>query len=166
MLKILSSDNETLTVDFKKDTWYINGEKREFDIKKTGSNKYHIIANHQSINAELVHVEESTKTFTLKINGKTASFQAKSDMDILLEKMGIKNVDAGKIKEMKAPMPGKVLDIFCKEGDTVKKGDKILILEAMKMENMIKAPGEGTIKSIKITKDENVEKNHLMVVFE
>ncbi len=166
MLKIFSSDKESITVEKQKDTWLLNGEASDFDITPIGENQYHIITRNQSITAELLEYDEATHSFTIKINGKTATLKAKTEMDLLLEKMGIKQGGAGKIKNIKAPMPGQVLDVYCQEGSDVKKGEKILILEAMKMENLIKSPGDGKIKSIKVKKGENVEKNHIMVVFE
>ena len=68
-----------------------------------------------------------------------------------------------KANVVKAPMPGLVLRIIAKEGDTVKKGDGILVLEAMKMENVIKADGDGTIKRICVSEKQAVEKNTLLV---
>lgn len=55
-----------------------------------------------------------------------------------------------------APMPGKVLDVKVKVGDSVKSGDVLLILEAMKMENEIYAPGNGKITAIHADKGQNV----------
>jgi len=166
MLKIFTSDDTHLTVEETNGTWKINKEDRDFDIKPAGKNKFHIITQNQSISAEILEIDEAGKIFTLKINGNTATFQAKTEMDLLLEKMGIKTKGSGEVKEIKAPMPGLVLDLFCNEGDTVQKGDKVMILEAMKMENVLKSPGEGKIKSIKVAQGDNVEKNQLMIVFE
>ena len=65
--------------------------------------------------------------------------------------------------EIHAPMPGLVLEINVSEGQEVEKGDPLLILEAMKMENVIKAPGNGIIKKIHVEKGNPVEKNELLV---
>jgi glutaconyl-CoA/methylmalonyl-CoA decarboxylase subunit gamma len=53
-------------------------------------------------------------------------------------------------KPIKAPLPGNIMSLFVKEGDEIKKGDKILIYEAMKMENVLLAESDGVIKSIKV----------------
>ena len=63
-------------------------------------------------------------------------------------------------------MPGLVLDILVEPGQTIHKGEAVLILEAMKMENIIKSPVDGTIKSIGINKGNAVEKNEILVNFE
>ena len=63
-----------------------------------------------------------------------------------------------------APMPGKVSKIVAKAGDTVKKGDVVLMLEAMKMQNEIAAPVDGTVKSINVDVNENVKPGQIMAV--
>lgn len=59
--------------------------------------------------------------------------------------------------KVNAPMPGKILAVKAKTGDTVKRGDTILILEAMKMENEVVAPNDGTIASINVSEGASVE---------
>ncbi len=55
-----------------------------------------------------------------------------------------------------SPLPGVILEVCVKEGDTVKNGQKIMVLEAMKMENVIEATADGVIKSIKVNKGDSV----------
>jgi biotin carboxyl carrier protein len=62
-------------------------------------------------------------------------------------------------------MPGLVLKVFAVEGDEVKKGDNLLILEAMKMENIIKCPADVTIKKIRIKSGNKVEKGQILIEF-
>ena len=63
-----------------------------------------------------------------------------------------------------APMPGTVLDIMVKEGDVVKSGQVCVILEAMKMENDLPAPCDGTVKSVNVTKGASVNTADVLVV--
>jgi biotin carboxyl carrier protein len=83
----------------------------------------------------------------------------------LLKSLGFDDLNAKKVNEIKAPMPGLVLDVRVSEGDTVKKGDAILVLEAMKMENIIKSPTDGIIKKINVKKGVAVEKNQVLINF-
>jgi biotin carboxyl carrier protein len=62
-------------------------------------------------------------------------------------------------------MPGLVLKIFVKDGDTVKKGDNLFVLEAMKMENIIKSPADVTVKTIRIKPGDKVEKGQVLIAF-
>ena len=77
--------------------------------------------------------------------------------------MGIKRTFEALNTDIKAPMSGKVLSVVVAEGDEVKKGDAILILEAMKMENVLKAEGDCIIKKILINTEESVEKNQVLI---
>lgn len=75
------------------------------------------------------------------------------------------NVDAGGAeKPIKTPLPGVVLDVFVKEGEAVKAGQKILLLEAMKMENNIEADKDGVVKSIKVKKGDSVQEGDVLML--
>ena len=65
---------------------------------------------------------------------------------------------------LKSPLPGIILDITCSVGDTVKRGQRILVLEAMKMENAINSDRDGVIKEIKVSKSETVLEGADLVV--
>ena len=69
------------------------------------------------------------------------------------------------VSDLKAPMPGLVLSIEVEEGQEVKKGDVLMILEAMKMENAIKAPADLVIKEIKCKQSEAVDKGQVLMIF-
>jgi biotin carboxyl carrier protein len=69
------------------------------------------------------------------------------------------------VNHIKAPMPGLIIDLRVKEGDVVKQNDPLIILEAMKMENVIKSPGDGTVKAVKVQKGNSVEKNQVLIEF-
>ncbi|MEP0822039.1 MAG: biotin/lipoyl-binding protein [Ignavibacterium sp.] len=68
--------------------------------------------------------------------------------------------------EIRAPMPGLVSRIECAPGNSVEPGTGILILEAMKMENEIRASSRGTVKEIRVRQGQNVEKNEVLAVLE
>ena len=73
------------------------------------------------------------------------------------------NANAGE-EAVTSPMPGNILAVNIKEGDTVKKGDVLMILEAMKMENEIMAPIDGTVKSLNTAKGSSVETGAVLCV--
>ena len=65
-----------------------------------------------------------------------------------------------------APVPGKIVDVRVKPGDTVKEGDLVLILEAMKMENELHAPKQATVAAVLVSKGDQATKGQLLVAFE
>lgn len=64
--------------------------------------------------------------------------------------------------QVKAPMPGTILDVRVQNGQKVKKGDVLVILEAMKMENEIQAPCDGTVAGVNVRKGDSVETQALI----
>jgi len=143
----------------------VNGQTLTWDCKWVGDRKIHLIHGSQSIEAELLSLDHETKTMQVRLGHKTATLQVKDRFDLLLEKMGMSQSGTGNLKDIKAPMPGLILDIKVAPGDMVKKGDVVLILEAMKMENSIKSPGDGVVKDIKVALKQSVEKNQVLIQF-
>ncbi|MDO9228927.1 MAG: biotin/lipoyl-containing protein [Syntrophales bacterium] len=68
--------------------------------------------------------------------------------------------------DVKAPMPGKILEVLVNVGDQVKEDDEVIMLEAMKMENPIYAPADGTVKEIMVKANDSVDTEQLMMVIE
>lgn len=161
----VSIKNSLFEVEKSKEKVAVNGNILEWDIKEIRDRHYHVIYQNQSFNLELVGLDTETKTVRLKLNNKPCEIKLKDKFDLLLEKLGMNNLHGQAAKEIKAPMPGLIFDIKVKEGDEVKKGDAVLILEAMKMENILKSPGDGTVKAIKIKKGQSVEKNQVLIQF-
>jgi len=143
----------------------INGSFLPWDVAKLSEGRFHILINNKSYRAEVVKADPAAKSFSIKINGEIYLVELKDRFDMLLEKMGMKNGTAGKVNNIKAPMPGLIIDLRVKEGDKVMAGDALLILEAMKMENMIKASAEGIVKTVKVKKGDSVEKNQVLIEF-
>ena len=144
----------------------LDGTYYTLDIEKIDSRTWHILKDYKSYYVQWVERAEDWKTFTLKINGQMMVLEAKDQYDLLLEKMGIAGGASSKASKLKAPMPGKVLEIMVEPGQTIAKGEGLLILEAMKMENMLKAEQDGTIKSVNVSVDDAVEKNNVLIDFE
>jgi biotin carboxyl carrier protein len=157
--------NETYSVEKSENSTEVNGKTMNWDLKWISERKIHLIRNHQSIEAELISIDKESKTIQIRLNNKTSTLQLKDRFDLLLEKLGMNNTSSGVVKDIKAPMPGLILELKVKPGDEVKKGDVVLILEAMKMENIIKAPGDGIVKAVKVNLKQSVEKNQVLIQF-
>lgn len=143
----------------------INNKKSEADIKQLNASSWHIIDQLKSYNAEVVSFNAAEKTAEIKVNNNIYTVNAKDQYDVLLDKLGLSSLNSAKISEVKAPMPGLVLKIMVAEGDEVKKGDNLFVLEAMKMENIIKSPADVVVKTVKIKPGDKVEKGQVLLQF-
>ena len=158
-------ENQVFDIEITGDGFLVNGKPVSWDISRIQEGYFHVLLENSSYRAEIVEMDPARKTFVIKINGRKYPLILKDKFDLLLEKMGM-NANAGvKVNNVRAPMPGLIIDLKVRNGDSVKAGDPLLILEAMKMENIIKAPGDATVKTVKVTMGEGVEKNQVLIEF-
>ncbi|MEX1002358.1 MAG: acetyl-CoA carboxylase biotin carboxyl carrier protein subunit [Crocinitomicaceae bacterium] len=141
----------------------LDQQKADFPITHLEQGVYRLFKNDKEVFIEVLEVDVPAKSIRIRHKHHVHDILFKNDLDIVLDQMGIKRVTETVNTDIKAPMPGKVLDVVVKEGDEVKKGDAILILEAMKMENVLKAENDCCIKKINVASSENVEKNQILV---
>jgi biotin carboxyl carrier protein len=169
MYSITLNGNKTLKTDLKLNDNQFEGSLGEAlikgDILKISPYQYHILYNNKSYTVDVVKVNAEEKSLVLKVNSVKYNLKLKDKYDALLHSLGMDNLATKKVNDIKAPMTGMVLNILVKEGDEVKKGDALLVLEAMKMENILKSPTDGTIKKIAAIKGVAVEKNQLLIQF-
>lgn len=123
---------------------YVNGRH----ILRTGTKTY-----------KIDNVSKEGSTIEFSMNGVWHSVDVKDEQELLLDRLGFKTGAAAAEGVLKAPMPGKILEIMVAEGDEVEKDQPLVILEAMKMENELKAPVSGTIASISAEVGQSLEKN-------
>lgn len=142
----------------------LNKELKDISFASLGNNQYHILLKNKSYNVEVVSINQEHKTAVMKVNNQVYECEIKDQFDDLLKSLGLDNLSAKKINDIKAPMPGLVLKVLVTEGQEFKKGDNILVLEAMKMENILKAPADGIVKSIKIKPGDKVDKNEVLLL--
>ena len=152
--------NETLEFEFTQK------QIDALDSNEISPLKYHILNGPRSFKGEIVQSEFLKKKYDVKINGNLYQVNISNDLDLLIEDMGLSLAATTVINDIKAPMPGLILDVNIKQGDEVKEGDYLLVLEAMKMENTLTAPRDGVVKSISVKKGETVDKNQLLIVME
>ncbi|MEQ1675842.1 MAG: biotin/lipoyl-containing protein [Chitinophagaceae bacterium] len=136
------------------------------DLVQRSPTEFNLIHQHRSVNATLLEADPTGKKVTIEVEGETFVVEIKDELDQVLDRMGFSAVSGKQIKEIKAPMPGLVLEVVVVKGQEVKEGDKILILEAMKMENSIMIHANATIKQVKVTPGQAVEKGQVLVELE
>ena len=166
MYKIKVNDHFDFETEVKDDVIFLNDVPINLDFFSIGDGKFHFIRDQKSYSAEVVEINEAEKQFKIKINNHQYFLKIKDQYDELLKNLGLDSINSQKIREIKAPMPGLVLKILVNEGDLIKKGENLLILEAMKMENMIKAPADLIVKKINVKIGDKLEKNQLMLTLD
>lgn len=144
----------------------VNGKEFPWDCIRLSDGQYHVIHENKSYQIDVVEADYETKSFQLKVNNKMVELKAEDRFDVLLHQLGMDNLAAAALSELKAPMPGLVLDIPVKVGQEVAKDEPLAVLEAMKMENVLKSPGELKVKAIVVKKGQAVEKNQVLIEFE
>jgi len=136
------------------------------DLVKRSPAEFHLIKEHRSIIAKLVETDTTGKKLKIEIGGENFDVAIKDELDQLLEIMELGSASKKQVREIRAPMPGLVLEIAVTDGQEVNEGDKILILQAMKMENSIIIHTQAKIRKIAVTAGQAVEKGQVLVELE
>ena len=144
----------------------VNGVPVDIEFVKSATNSFKMRMNGVEKDADLVKLDKENKLVIVRIEGKKFAVQIKEPVDLKLDKLGINSKSTKKVNNLKAPMPGLVIKILAEQGKHYKAGDALMILEAMKMENVFKAAADVTIKAIEITERQTVEKGQILMVFE
>ncbi len=128
----------------------IRGHEYEVEINNVEGNLFDIDVNGTSYKVELDREVSKTKTPTLV-------------RKVVPTHKTIKKKVGNSIIKVKCPLPGNIMTIFVKVGDRISKGDKLLVYEAMKMENQIVAEKDGTISSIKVNVGDSVLQDDVLL---
>lgn len=166
MINAKVNSNTTFAIEHNElnNSYSINGVAVELDMIKLNTNSYHVLSDNKSYHVEVLAADHSSKTFTIKINNEIHQVELKDRYDELLHQLGFDKIQVNKVNDIKAPMPGLVKEILVTEGQEIKTGDSLIILEAMKMENVLKSTADAIVKSIKVKKGATVEKNEVMIM--
>ncbi len=138
----------------------------KLDLLELAADKFHVLQNNKAYRANVLHSNFMDKTLTIEVNGNSYQVQIADSYDQMVEDMGLLVNTSQKVNEIKAPMPGLILDILVEVGQEITEGTPLLVLSAMKMENIILSQGDGVVKSIEVAKGDAVEKGQLIIEME
>ena len=128
-------------------------------------NNQFILDNNKSKLVSVKEVNHELKRYQIQIDGRTYQVQISDAVDQQILKMNLKSKKSNQLKELRAPMPGLVRQVNVQVGDQVDSGDALFILEAMKMENVLKSPVNGLVSDLFVKPGESVEKNQILLSF-
>ncbi len=152
--------NDGMSFEFSKE------EIASLDVQKLSSSSFHVLRENISFKGEIKKSNFLERKYSVKINSNLYEVKISNELDLLIEDMGLSLAEASVVNDIKAPMPGLILKVQVKEGQEVKKGDYLLVLEAMKMENTLSAPRDGVVKTVAVEKGAKVDKNQLLIEME
>ena len=154
----------------KNNTWYFDNEAIQHAdgafIEWHNHKFFDLVFQGKVFHGEIQEEKSEERKLVKKIHHRVFHVRKKHELDDLISALGLDTPKIKKIKEFKAPMPGRVIAIQVKAGQEVKVGDALLSLEAMKMENTLKAEGQGIVKQVFIDEGSIVEKGTVLIEFE
>jgi len=140
----------------------------EYKIMSIENNTIVLQKNNKKYICRFLYKDNNTGISYIKINGILKKVTLFKEIEKLLSQIiqNYSNSSEDDITELNAPMPGTILEIKVSKGDKVKKDDSLLILEAMKMENVLTSPKDGVISEVIVKINETVDKGTVLLNFE
>lgn len=166
MLQLTVNEKNTFAVTHADGRTVINNTTPGWDVSVQPNGLISVLFNGKSYTAVVENIDRGDKEITLRINGQVYKTAIKEPIDQLLSNMGMDLKAMQKAEPVKAPMPGMVLKVLVSVGQEICKGDGMVILEAMKMENILKAAAPAKVKAIKVNERTAVEKGTVLIELE
>jgi pyruvate carboxylase subunit B len=155
--------DRTFDITVADDHLVVDGESLDYTFSMLRDGYVSLIVGGRSVPVSVEPVGEDQLQVT--IGGQRTTVQVKDERDLLLDEFGLGD-DGAAGGEVRAPMPGLVLDVQVEEGDEVTAGQGLIVLEAMKMENELKAPSGGVVAAVHAANGDAVDKDALLVEIE
>lgn len=156
-------------IAFKGDNFYLHkdsiDDRDSFRVISVEKDAWVVSYKSQIHHCKVRAFDPQTKSYTILVGAEEVSFCLMDSVDILVEDMGMNDKKAVILDQILAPMPGLVVSAEVSMGQEVEEGTPLIILEAMKMENVLKATGSGTVKEILVSKGDKVDKGQLLIKF-
>jgi len=140
----------------------VDGNEFMVDGRKTGQSNYSLLIDNRSFE---VDVDVTEDEYRVLLDGRLYRIDMSDERRMRVGE-NQSGIEASGRQEVKVPMPGKVVALLASEGDAVEKGQGLVIIEAMKMENEVRSPSNGEVKEIRVNAGESVEAGQVLVVVE
>ena len=153
--------NKTTHLELSKDAF----SKMEIEKIDIEDNSVNLRIENNKYHCKLLKKYPNENSYFIKVNGKLIELEKKQHYSDAISKISKYTNSNQKINNLVSPMPGLILEIQTEAGKKVKKDDPLIILEAMKMENVLCSPVDGIIKEILVNTKQTVEKNSVLIKF-
>lgn len=157
------SGDLSFSLDVRNGTVTVDGQPVEARVSRLSDHSVLVVIDGRP---QVVTIERDRGTARVTQDGTEVEVTIKTETDLLLERFGLDAGDSAAEREIRAPMPGLVLRVLAEPGQTVEAGQGLLVLEAMKMENELKAPADGVIATVHTKAGAAVGKNDLLIELE
>ncbi len=157
-------DDRTLDLELGDGTVTVDGEATDARLRRVGPASFHLLLDGRSFVLTVAREDEGTVRVTSR--GRSVPVRLKTEQDLLLERLGIADAAAAAASELRAPMPGLVIDVLVGPGEAVEAGAGLVVLEAMKMENELRAAADAAVEAVHVAPGDAVGKGDLLVSFE
>lgn len=162
MVQVTTSNGNHI-VRQQNDGIYIDDVRLDWQIVPLSDGRIQVFSKGKVYTAKVIQKDDH-RSVTVIINGHSVQVDLRSQLDLRMEQMGMAS-GAVKIRQITSPMPGLITDVKIFAGDQVTAGTPLLVLEAMKMENVLQASGDGTVTKVNVKKGDRVEKGQVLVEF-
>ncbi|MCY4147123.1 MAG: biotin/lipoyl-binding protein [Chloroflexi bacterium] len=152
-------NNQQYEIEIDKDgAVLIDGDERDVDFLNLGGSLFSVITANKSLEAV---IDDDEGSIAVMMGGRLFETQVLDERAILMmQRRGLQQTGSG---EVRAPMPGLIVEVAVQPDQTVEIGDTLIILESMKMQNELKSPISGIVRSVQVAAGQAVEKNMLLV---
>ena len=162
MKYVTSTGDESFEIEINgENDLLVNGQRMVIDFRSVvGQSVYSLIVNGRSYEALVQPTEEGLEVL---LHGQLFQVSIEDERQRRLrQSTGSVTVRRGEF-HLKAPMPGLIVTVHVRDGQEVKKGDRMIVLESMKMQNEISSPTDGTVRTLRIKPGDNVDQNQVLL---
>lgn len=163
MFKVKINDKTPVEIIFKDELYEIDQTIYDIKISQKSPVTYIVKRPGHQLVVKFLKFDDKQKKGIAEVDGKLAEFEIEDQNARISNRLNANRKHLQLSNEIKAPMPGMILELYATKGQSVKKDDALAILEAMKMENVILAPFSGVVEKIHIEKGEKVEKGQVLL---
>jgi len=162
---VVTINEKKIKVNFSNNSKaFINGKEYDYKLSRLNNNTYNISLDNKTF---LITARRSNSSeYSITLNGKVIETRVLTALQERAANLIELKADKHSTTIIKSPMPGMILKVKKQKGDSVERGDSLIILEAMKMENDIRSPVSGTIKEVKVSEGQAVEKGVSLLIIE